>query len=72
MTSEKVLPYSREHVKQDTYYYCGPASCQTVILGATGHIVAEHDLAGELRTTVNGTDDISQVTPVLNLSLIHI
>ena len=66
MTSEKVLPYSREHVKQDTYYYCAPASCQTVILGATGHIVAEHDLAGELRTTVNGTDDISQVTPVLN------
>ncbi|PZT99496.1 MAG: hypothetical protein DI630_16905 [Gordonia sp. (in: high G+C Gram-positive bacteria)] len=66
---EKVLPYSRDQVTQDTGWNCGPASGQTVILSKTGQTLPESVLAREMRTTQNGTDHISQVANVLNARL---
>lgn len=63
---EKVLSYSRQWVTQNTGWYCGPASTQTVILGKTGKLVPEDELARDLRTTVNGTDYIGFFPAVLN------
>lgn len=62
---EKVISYSRQWVTQNTGYYCGPASVQTVILGKSGRLIPEDQLARELRTTVNGTDYIGQFPAVL-------
>ena len=62
---EKVIPYSRRWVTQNTGYYCG-ASVQTVILGKTGRVIPEDQLARDLRTTVNGTDYIGHFPAVLN------
>lgn len=64
--SEKVLQYSRAAVAQDTFYNCGPASTQTVILAATGILVSESALGAKLGTTVNGTDYIGYFPRVLN------
>lgn len=64
--TEKVLDYPRGAVTQDTYYYCGPASCQTVIRSATGKLVAESILARKLGTHTGGTDYIGQFPAVLN------
>ncbi|PRQ10648.1 hypothetical protein C1Y63_10640 [Corynebacterium sp. 13CS0277] len=66
---EKVLDYPRDQVKQDTYYNCGPATVQTIVRAATGSLVSERVLAGELGTTVNGTDYIGLLTRVLNKHL---
>lgn len=63
---EKVLPYSRQWVAQNTPYYCGPATVQTIVLSKTQKLVPEATLAAELRTTVNGTDWIGQFPAVLN------
>lgn len=63
---EKILPYSRNQVRQDTYYNCGPASSQNVILAATGKTIPESTLAAGLGTTVNGTDYIGLFPRVLN------
>lgn len=63
---EKVLTYSRQWVTQDTYYNCGPASAQTVILAATGKVIPEKELATKLRTHRGGTDYIGQFPKVLN------
>lgn len=63
---EKTLPYSRQWVAQNTPYYCGPASVQTIILSKTQKLVPEATLAAELRTTTNGTDWIGQFPAVLN------
>lgn len=65
-TMEKVLNYTRDQVRQDTYYNCGPASTQTVIRAATGKLVTELELARKLGTTVNGTNYIGQFPTVLN------
>ena len=67
-TSRKVkqLEYSRAHVAQDTFYNCGPASVQTIILSATGNVVGENILGRELGTTTRGTDYIGQFPKVLN------
>ena len=62
---EKVLPYPRTQVKQDTYYNCGPASCQTVIF-STGKLIGESELARRLGTTRNGTNWIGSFPAVLN------
>lgn len=62
---EKVLPYDRTYVSQETFYWCGPASTQNV-LNNRGIYRPETELARELGTTVNGTDWIGQVTNVLN------
>lgn len=64
--AEKVLKYPRDQILQDTFYNCGPASSQTVILSATGKFISEADLGRELRTHTGGTDWIGQVAPVLN------
>lgn len=63
---EKILSYSRNQVRQDTYYNCGPASSQNVILAATGKTIPESALAAGLGTTVNGTDYIGLFPRVLN------
>ncbi|QMV84101.1 C39 family peptidase [Corynebacterium hindlerae] len=64
--TEKVLDYSRQYVAQDTDYFCGPASCQTIIGEETGHYPPERDLARELGTHKGGTDWIGQFPAVLN------
>lgn len=66
VTKEKQLDYPRDQVGQDTYYYCGPASTQTIIRAATGELIPERDLAAELGTTTGGTDYIGQFPDVLN------
>lgn len=63
---EKVIPYPRDQVKQDTYYNCGPASCQTIIRAATGKLIVEPELARRLGTTTNGTNYIGSFPAVLN------
>ncbi|RAV34948.1 hypothetical protein CWC39_00940 [Corynebacterium heidelbergense] len=63
---EKVLPYSRDQVTQDTGYWCGPASTQTIVWAATGKLIAESDLAGRLGTTTDGTSNIDAFPRVLN------
>lgn len=61
-----MLNYARDQVTQDTGWFCGPASCQTVIRAATGNLIAETTLATELGTTRNGTDSITTFPKVLN------
>lgn len=50
---------------QVTGWWCGPASTR-IALSARGIIVSQQQMADELGTTQNGTDDISLVTKVLN------
>lgn len=66
---EKRLDYVRDQVAQDTFYNCGPASCQTIIRAATGRLISEPDLGRELRTHTGGTDWIGQFPAVLNRHL---
>lgn len=63
---EKTLKYPRTHVTQDTFYNCGPASTQTIILAATGSVFPENQLGSELGTHRGGTDYIGQFPKVLN------
>lgn len=63
---EKRLDYSREQIGQDTYYWCGPATAQTLIQARTGSMVSESTLAKELGTTINGTNGVIQIANVLN------
>lgn len=70
---EKVLPYDRAIVRQETGYWCGPASIQ-VVLNSLGIKLAEADLARETEALEgnvgwddrDGTDHISQIVKVLN------
>lgn len=66
---EKVLDYSRDQIWQDTAYYCGPASTQTVIKAAGGRLIPESTLAADMGTHEGGTDYIGQILPVLNKHL---
>lgn len=61
----KQLPYDRSIVRQETGYWCGPASAQ-VVLNSRGIHVDESDLAREMGTTWNGTDFIGQIERVLD------
>ena len=63
---EKVLHFDRAGISQDTYYNCGPASCQTIIKSATGVSYRETELGAALRTHTGGTDYIGQFPAVLN------
>lgn len=63
---EKILPYARDQITQDTFYNCGPASVQTVVRAATGHLFTEAELAQKLKTTVRGTDYIGLFPPALH------
>jgi predicted chitinase len=64
--TEKVLPYDRSIVPQETGYWCGPAATQ-VVLNSRGLIVAESTLAREIGTTVNGTDYVGLIERILDL-----
>lgn len=61
----KQLPYDRSIVRQETGYWCGPASAQ-VVLNSRGVHVDESTLAQEIGTTWNGTDFIGQIERVLD------
>ncbi|WP_233281856.1 C39 family peptidase [Prescottella equi] len=61
----KQLPYDRSIVRQETGYWCGPASAQ-VVLNSRGIHVDEAVLAREMGTTWNGTDFIGQIERVLD------
>lgn len=63
--TEKVLPYDRAGVAQETFYFCGPASTQNV-LNSRGIHVGEWDLAAQMGTDTDGTDYVGLITPVLN------
>lgn len=63
--TEYVLDYDPSVVPQETSYWCGPASAQ-VVLNGQGVIVTEQDMADQMGTGYNGTDNIELVTPVLN------
>lgn len=53
---------------QETGYWCGPAATR-IALSARLAPPSQTDLAAQLGTTENGTDDISQITGVLNANL---
>ncbi|MFC4494113.1 C39 family peptidase [Streptomyces ovatisporus] len=53
---------------QETGYWCGPAATRIALSARMGP-PSQADLAAQLGTTENGTDDISQVTSVLNANL---
>lgn len=63
---EKVLEYSRDQIRQDTVYNCGPASVQTVVQSATKKWIGESQLGRELGTHTGGTDYIGSFPAVLN------
>lgn len=63
--TEKVLPYDRAIVPQETGYWCGPAATQ-VVLNTRGIIVAESDLARQIGTTTRGTDYVGLIERVLD------
>lgn len=71
--TEKVLPYDRAIVPQETGWWCGPASTQ-IVLNSRGIHKSERDLMLELEALEgnhgwddqDGTDSIRQVTTVLN------
>lgn len=58
--TEYVLPYDASVVPQTTSWDCGPAATQ-VVLNALGIIATENTLIAEIRTTTNGTDDVSWI-----------
>jgi hypothetical protein len=62
-----VLNYNASHelVTQETYYNCGPGSCQ-LVLDARGITVSEDELSAVLGTTVNGTPSIDNIAKGLN------
>lgn len=63
--TERVLPYDRAIVTQETGYWCGPAAAQ-VVLNSRGIIMRESDLAREIGTTTRGTDYVGLIERVLD------
>lgn len=74
--TEKVLPYDRTIVPQETGWWCGPASTQ-IVLSARGIAVPESQLAAEIEAIENpgrgddrdGTDYIGLIEQVLDRRL---
>lgn len=66
--TEKILSYDHTITPQETGYWCGPASTQ-VVLNGRGILASEADLAREIGTTVNGTDYVGLIEPVLRRRL---
>jgi hypothetical protein len=72
----KIVNY--EFQTQETYYNCGPASTRLALTarnirpaqGRAGDSPSSGTVAGSLRTTTNGTNDVSYVTATLN-SMAH-
>lgn len=65
---EKVLPYDRAIVPQETGYWCGPAATQ-IVLNSRGIIRAESDLARRIGTHTGGTDYVGLIEKVLDQEL---
>ena len=63
--AEKVLPYDRAIVPQETGWWCGPASAQ-VVLNSLGVHVAERDLAAAIGTHTGGTDYVGLIERYLD------
>jgi len=63
---EKILPYDRAIVGQETGWWCGPASTQ-VVLNSRGIVIAEATLAAEIGTHRGGTDHIGLIERVLDV-----
>jgi hypothetical protein len=63
--TEHVLDYPRDYVRQETGYWCGPASTQTVLY-SRGLFVDEGELARQIGTHTGGTNHIGLIVPVLN------
>lgn len=63
--TEHVLNYDHSIVPQEYGWDCGDGSAQ-IVLNSRGVIVSEDTLIPQEGTTVNGTNDISCITPVLN------
>ena len=61
---EKVLAYDHSIVPQETGYWCGPASTQ-VVLNAQGIFVSEQQLANEMGSDEDGTDDMTIIANTL-------
>ena len=64
----RVLPFDRNIIKQDTGYWCGPASAQ-IVLSSRNKYVDEAQLARECKTTTNGTDSVTNIERVLDVRL---
>lgn len=60
-----ILPYINTDLVQETGYWCGPASTQTLLSSLIGRLVPEAELAQKLRTTEDGTDYIGLFPPVI-------
>lgn len=58
--TEKVLSYDKSIVPQRYGWDCGPASTE-VVLNALGIIATEDQLISEIKTTTNGTNDVSWI-----------
>lgn len=54
---------------QETGYWCGPAAGRIALSASTDQLPSQGQLAEEMGTTENGTDDISQISAVLNSHL---
>ncbi|WP_458681958.1 C39 family peptidase [Prescottella equi] len=63
--TQKQLDYDRAIVRQETGYWCGPASVQ-VVLNSRGIHVDESALAREIGTHTGGTDHIGLIERVLD------
>lgn len=63
--TEKILPYNRDLVAQETGFWCGPASAQ-MVLSDRGIHVDEMQLARECSTHEGGTDHLGLIEEVLN------
>ncbi|MEV0095505.1 C39 family peptidase [Streptomyces sp. NPDC050738] len=66
--TESVHTLQIDYQVQQTGYWCGPAATR-IALSARTSPPSQADLAGQLGTTVNGTDHIGLVTNVLNANL---
>ena len=61
--TQVILPH--RYAAQLTGYTCGPAATKHVLSTAGRNDLTEAGLAREMGTTVNGTDDINSIRPVL-------
>ncbi|QGH75763.1 endolysin [Gordonia phage Syleon] len=64
---KKTLPYTASIIKQDTYYWCGPATVQNI--ASSRKFIGEPALAKEMGTTTNGTNHIGLLAKALNKHL---
>lgn len=61
---ECLLMYDHTITPQETGYWCGPAAAQ-VVLNGHGIFVTEQELANQMGTDMDGTDDIALIQSVL-------